>query len=441
MNRLQHVLFNERRLMVSFAVILSIIARPLAAEEDEDNSIDVKSYSAAELLEPLGMLASQVRGNYELIKTWDGSYEFVDKFYFSSDMPRVDSHDAIPADPSSGYWSISRGVVEFQWDVASDQLHVLYAPNKPHEYVHSATGRRVKRSDVGDIYHWILTPEHWIEFGANVELGQREGFPHVASVGSTGGRIATRNIRRQADRFTRVVHPQDFFSNGGMPFWRTCELYSDALRGGRTLEEKKHVKENITLVQRTSKQGTEYVLTNKYPRRGGEEDVKIVQTTFDSSVGFLPTSWVRSTGKVVTDKRTFSYKNVSGVFIPAEFKRVKYKMVKPGLTLPTISRTFTLKQSTLNEEISPKHFSIEQLGLKYGERMLDEIENQLYVMDKSGLVPVEQFTIDPVKAPPAVYLGERTATAGPNWTLIVVNGIVVLGLAVVIVWRKVTAHG
>ncbi len=437
-------------LPVTVATAIGVLGgiRLVAAEEtDGEIGTVVKSYSGAEMIETLQMLASQIRGNYALMRTCIATYEFVDQFYFSGPIPALvfPGSDSVARSNANGtgYWELTRGRIDLEWDLNTDQVHVLYKPNTALEYIDVGSGRRIVRTgagdkNAGDIYHWIMTPEHWIEFGENVELGQIEDFPACPSVPDTGGRIATRKVRREADGSVRVVNPIALFSNGSQLFWEQLQLYLNALGGNRSADEKNWIEKNVSLVQLNNDGATKFALTAKYPR--GESDQRadaIVKTTFDSSVGFEPTSWIRSVGGHVSDKRTFAYREVSDVFVPEHFSYVHYEL-KNDSPLPTISRTFILKKARINEPIPAGRFEITQLGLKYGERFLDEIENQLYVMDDNGLVPVKTFSMDPARAPRALNLtAERLKTSGGrNWTLIIINVLVVLALIVLVVVRR-----
>ncbi len=437
--------------LLATAAFFATVAQCLVAQATDDKSSDIRSYSATEMIVPLEMIKDRIQNNFERIKTWTATYDFTDTFYFPGSIPKpIALGETIDVsailDESNGYWEVTSGQLTFQWDVASDKLHVHYKPDKPLEYIDATTREKVIRDyagdkNAGDIYRWIMTPEHWIEFGTNVGLGQIKDFPKVESVPSTGGRIAYRKLRRQAERYTRVVQPVDFFANGSQLFHEQLTLYANALAGKKSAQEKQHLLENVQLDQRTNGNASEFVLNVKYPARDRSKDnITTVQTTFDSSVGFNPISWIRSEGKEITNKRTFSYKKIDGIFIPSRVTQTSYGPTASASRQPTVSRDYRLRSATLNKPIPPGQFAIEQLGLKYGERMLDEIENQLYVVDKTGLVPVEKFTIDSALAPPPVYLGEAVKPADSrNWTLIVVNILILAGLSAIIWWRKRTA--
>ena len=354
--------------------------------------------------------------------------------------PDAPSAPATTSPEADGFWEVTRGELEFQWDAEAEKLHVLYKPTKPLEYIDVSTGKSVIRNyagdkNAGDIYHWISTPEHWIEFGENIRLGQLPGFPEVSSVSYSGGRVAKRRVRSAANRFTRVVEATDFFSNGSKPFWEECQRYVDGLRGDDVQQAIEYVEKNVSLIQRDTDGKTEFVLTNRYPRRGVDpKDFPSIVTIFDSSAGFQPVSWTKTIRKGNWDKRTFKYRNISGVYLPERYHHEAHRPTGADSALPTITRTFVLKTTTLNRPIPAGRFGIESLDLKYGERFLDEIENQLYVVDDRGLVAVDKFALDPARAPAPLYTGHNASSddTGRSWTLIAVNVAVVAGLVVAI---------
>lgn len=432
-----------RALIVVMAVSLIAGSAAPASDLEADKETTGRSYGFEEIAEPLQMLAAQARGNYELISTWSAKFDFTDEFYFPGPLPANESNPSpdAPAATTSGFWEVTRGEVEFQWDIASERLHVFYRPTKPVEAIEAVepgTQRSVQLTRSGNIYHWILTPEHWIEFGHNVHLGQVDGFPPVTSVAPEGGRIAYRKARRQADRETRVVNPMDFFSLGNRPVWWQCERYSKLAKGNDVQKAKEFFEKNVTLLQRPAKDGTEFMLTIKYPRSGIKPvETPIVQTTFHSDAGLLPTSWSRSVNLQVQEEQTFSYKKYSGIYLPAIVQFKRFRPVGPARVLPTMSRTFVLKSTTVNKPISSTRFSIERLQLTYGERMLDEIEKQLFVMDDDGLVPAENFSLDPARSPEPLFPADRLDPSGErNWTLIIINVLAVLALIAFLVFRS-----
>jgi hypothetical protein len=377
------------------------------------------------------MIAAQIHGNYLLLKTWTGKCDFVDRFCFPGNMPGTAVRDQ---GNTAGFCETTAGSLEFQWDLSSDRLHVFYHPARPLEHSDILSGKSSKQDYAGDTYHWIITPEHWIEFGTNVELGQIKEFPNVPSVPSQGGRIVKRKVRKEADRSGRIFEPIDLFSNGTMPFWQHCQFYADALTGKRSADEKQHVEKNAHLLKRSGSP-TCFVLTIDYPGPGIDaKHMGRAETVFDSSVGFQPTSWIRFVGDHVVEKRAISYKNIAGTFIPASFLYEIYDTDHPETKVPKLSRALTFKSSTLNDPIPASRFGIEQFDLKYGERMMDEIENRLYVQDKTGLVPADQFKIDPDKIP-TVFTGQATGHSR-NWPLISLNVVVVIVLASIVLLRR-----
>jgi hypothetical protein len=97
--------------------------------------------------------------------------------------------------------------------------------------------------------------------------------------------------------------------------------------------------------------------------------------------------------------RRCTFREVEGVFIPSEFecKRFRWADVEEGYL--TEHRRYTLKEVRVNEPLEPGAFEIETLGLEYGDRMVDRIENRLTVFDGERFVPADQFRLQPELLP------------------------------------------
>ena len=106
------------------------------------------------------------------------------------------------------------------------------------------------------------------------------------------------------------------------------------------------------------------------------------------SIAFHPQGQLRQTEQ-------YKFRKVNGLFVPyeVEFKRYEDRSTKGSQPVLTQHRVFTLKDMQVNEPIAPAVFDIQSMGLRYGDRMVDRIEHEMYVFDGKELVPANKFKL------------------------------------------------
>jgi len=116
---------------------------------------------------------------------------------------------------------------------------------------------------------------------------------------------------------------------------------------------------------------------------------------FDSKSGFNWVSFSNRNGRAFLDSKSASSRQINGVFIPERYEQrwVNYDSNPPDVYL---IRRLKLSQVTLNGAVSDADFSVYQFDLKYCDRMLDEIKDELYVYDDlmRKFIIAEKFSFD-----------------------------------------------
>jgi hypothetical protein len=193
----------------------------------------------------------------------------------------------------------------------------------------------------------------------------------------------------------KYVDPRTFFGTGVRMSWRKCFLYAGALRGEGSPEGHKHARENTRLAQRQNGDATEYVLTIRHPDPAGGTD-RLVQTmVFSSKAGFNLVSYRMLSVGQLHKTLQWSFRQEEGIFIPSEYEFKKYKRSDTENAQLIAHRHFTLKDVRINATLDPTVFEVECLGLQYGDRMADLVENRLMVFDGEQFVPAKQFQLQP----------------------------------------------
>ena len=97
------------------------------------------------------------------------------------------------------------------------------------------------------------------------------------------------------------------------------------------------------------------------------------------------------------------YRQILGTFVADD---VKWHTFNNSPMSSGAEQTYQLKQiehfslvfTEINKPLAANEFDISQFNLKYGERMLDEINSTLSVYDdKLGFVPADKFVFDPAR--------------------------------------------
>jgi len=99
------------------------------------------------------------------------------------------------------------------------------------------------------------------------------------------------------------------------------------------------------------------------------------------------------TGGVMTKEFDWKYEpQADGILFPVVFSQVLNKLSN-GQRQPWLNRLFTVKSVELNKPIDEGRFEIAALGLQYGERLHDKIQGKMFIMDREGMVPAEDFRL------------------------------------------------
>jgi len=148
---------------------------------------------------------------------------------------------------------------------------------------------------------------------------------------------------------------------------------------------------------------------------------------FDSAFAFNPTEYSYSDSQGQKQLHyTWKYVERDGCVIPAE---IRYRKYSPRTGELLFDRVLRMRLCSLNAPVDPGTFTYAGLGLKTGERVLDRIENKVYVFDGAKLATPNETVV----AANGLFQGNvRLVLIGLNVAAIFV-------LATVLARRKVRA--
>jgi hypothetical protein len=391
------------------AVLRTMIPDQVLAEDEKPPNVAKfgRQLPNGELLKTLELISVQGRTNYEQVQTWKGSYALTKGIRFAGEIPGLEFNEMaaeeqerlprlndgrIPtgAAAGDGYWQMKSGVADFSLDRIHDKYHVFFHPEAPLGFIDVETGVEHRWKTNGDSVHWILTSEHSLEFDIHHGAGQLRDFPPVKSVMPGGGRIVYRRSPDDNLPLGNAFDARRFFHQGGSEYWKLCDKYAAVLRGERGERRRQEVMNTMKMYVNGA---LPPAYTQVAQHQGGLELIII----YDGNVGFnVVLSEQRINGQLF-ERRVVTYRNVDGIFIPESSLSQSFQH-KPNNSLSMLTEC-RLESCEINETIPDSEFTLDQFDLAYGERMLDEIANRLFVFDKDArFVPASEFVYDPARA-------------------------------------------
>jgi len=363
---------------------------------------DSKEQKGNEKENALRMIAAQLRGNYEQISTLSGVYRFCDQTRFD-DRPRMNAKrmgEVAPEeiygfprpDLSNGqesYWEITVGKAAFSWDRGAEKYRVFYEPEELVEFV-DATSGELYHAVKGASILWMDAPDASYEFEMSGRQGQLADFEQLDFIDQTGGRIAFKRAKNVLDHNGKFFDVRKFFGEGSRAYHRNVEMYLNCLAGKHGEKAKNFVDEYVSIFYSPVRQ--QYVLHAEM-REG-----MVSCTIFDGNVGFHATEYAVffPNGKIHRFRKVH-YEPEGDVYIPASGVLQTYHEADDDSLLVS-SRYLKKVSQSVNESIEKIEFSGETVGMTYGDRFVDEIENELYVFDDQiGMVPAAEFKFDPLR--------------------------------------------
>ncbi|MDB5390174.1 MAG: hypothetical protein JWM11_5820 [Planctomycetaceae bacterium] len=368
------------------------------------------------------MLSLKLRENYERIQTWGGEYrvsvarglpgglskEQIDSA--DTDKPKQDRGptitDMIKSETAAGprHWQFERGVVSFSTNLPQQKYHAVYSTDQPIEGLDVESGAEILIKRPTSPIHWIITSDDGYEFDTQKTVRQLPQFPIVQSVPLNGGRILYRKSPRKASFHQSFLDVRVLFEGTRSRFaqgpWKHSDLVIKSLRANSENQDLPAGERQMDLYISSEVPPVYTEVTS-----GAKTNSRQVYQ-YDGKVGFhvVVNSLVASTNAVDAREETkTSYRNIEGIFIPVEIERLSHQVSVQKNNLKTLHQScdhYSLVRTELNKPLAAAEFGLEQLGLKYGERMLDEIKSTLHVYDdKAGFIPVEKFELDPSRQP------------------------------------------
>ncbi|MES2788821.1 MAG: hypothetical protein V4719_04300, partial [Planctomycetota bacterium] len=411
----------------------------------------VRKLTSSEINSALAMLSERIGANYQKIHTLAGTWDVVDEYWGASVAQgkeqlrklRAGKIDASQLRANQTRAHFVTNAVAKIWirkaGEGNDEIRSDYAESEP-TTEHDAVTEKVVEVHRKDESKTIRTPEYFIRFPLTETRVDIPGFPTVSGFDAgQAGRIIYKEDRTSADskeQFTQYINPLLFFSNGSLRYDELCKLYLDSLNGKRTPEEKVAAEGNLEM-EVVNRNGEEfYRMTIWYSNRSRK-----TVTEFASQSGFNAVSFVKTNNNRSDRERFVKYSLVDGVYLPNESRVVVYHLKENGSELQ-LRRSFVAKAVAINSDISDDLFTVENLGVRYGDRLVDRLTNALLIYDGKAFVPAVGFKLDPTRMDSGkVKRANRKSpihseSGSMRWWIVVINGVFILLFIVFWVRRK-----
>lgn len=365
--------------------------------------------------------------NYSQIASWEGEYTFFENIRIVDNDGSEGKQFGVNESDSTGVFRKGvQGICRFAVDTVNDQLFVDWEPQIAiirsvpggREVYRQMTGQPpLKRGDGRTASllrrrRSIVTSEHWLHSVPGKEYGrfllEPEGVRHV---GPAGFRDPSGDA---GNYFWRdVVDVRLFFGVQGRTTWQMIHEVAT------TLSSDEHP-EGID-VSRSPVDGGEMLRIALTPKTGGQLEMR-VKLYLDSRVQWnLTRAIVDGPAESFQEAWIWEYEDKNGVFIPSKF----IKTISDSGNRE-FERGFDLVESELNHQIDEVTFSYGSLGLGNGDRVVDRLQEKVYVL-KDG-TPVEpKYGLQAVQ--------EQPRSAVKTWVLILINAVACV-IAIGLFWKS-----
>ena len=330
----------------------------------------------------LNMISTQVRDNYERIKTWQGERDVVMDYIDegSAAEKTFKTHtDGVGEIPNIVKRRVEC-ITQFAVDIERNFLYVSNYWEKPAQYTDLESGRDLGSKSAPDFKKSIVTPEYYIHCR-----------PNTMSDGSIINRKAVKEALPECPTCDgpSVFDPRELFGLPLQPVWVTFPRMIKVIneRGEYSIdayalkvEERKDGGITEYRIQKPGKLSLE-------PGKLSSDNYLFKTRTFSSTKGFnvILEKMTHPDGKLIY-RSTLDYELINGVYLVSRTTRQTYN---PRTGTLTYRKECTFKNQKVNKPIPEGTFTYKNLGLQDGDRFIDKVLDKEYVYQNGVLAEVE----------------------------------------------------
>jgi len=342
------------------------------------DAIKFQKVDQGKIPDELEMLVSATRANYEKIKTWQGKISSESTYFYYEGKYAADlvkQQAGITIKEPNSLARTGESTTEFKIDLGKNILFKNQKRSSPIDYINPDTETTYTSLDKSSETSKIIASEYEIESSPYTKKKD----------GTITSWLAEKKIR-YPEQDLDESDPRFCFSIGRMP-WVLLPMISEGVRrynkDPNGIEGKKGPNSafsGVILEKAQTEKGAIYrVLINSSFE---------MQYTFEEKNGFNPTHIESKNAKgIKISEGDIDWVKIQDIFLPAE-RRVTQYDGKDGRLRREVKLTFSDMQ--VNMPLSENTFSINNLGLKNGDKFVDKIANKEYKYQDANLIEVEK---------------------------------------------------
>lgn len=367
------------------------VAQSGGGSHDEFHGIkdnDWKEMGHSERVEVMKMIIAQTKGNYERIRTWEGTYKVRMEQYLSqayaAELLKENrkGRQAAPVMQTFDY------PLQFAVDMKTDSIY-RSTENTEMAFFEIGSKKAIKIPSLGAVNERsVVTPEHYLHFPPKMVWPGFSMLPDHPE--AQDKRAAFREPREKALKQSQgdLLNPCEWFGfSQQAKFWEDLTLYVRAMDGEAGEEVKRKTMENVNMYQNVTASGTQYKLIAEMtsPRP------IFFASIWSSASGFNPLSLTVSEdkqGKQLLSTMEYRWKQFNGIYLPAWRKEVVFNKDSKKTTYVV---ECTLESCSVNHPLDSHQFDYRGLGLKEGDLVVDRIEKVMCVMKDGQPLKLANF--------------------------------------------------
>jgi RNA polymerase sigma factor (sigma-70 family) len=353
---------------------------------------DVAPGERQQIIDHLAALSS---GNFNKIKTWQGSYNYVQRQYLDNQfVAQFLAGAGLGADKSAPQFKPEPliqefdSVLTFAADVGSDSM---YRDIETHRmrFLRIGTDEEVRIPNVGPADgRSILTPNAYLIF--NPKERATSAFLPDHPEAQQKRRVERFPVQEARMREGGKSDPRSFFKFDPVNFfWSGLELYIRAFRGDLGAEPKKLVEERLKISQADGPGGRWY--RDQMGFTAPNQPTLWVTTLWSPLAGYNPVQIVKSfdtpDGKLQSTIE-WHWKVIDNVYMPSTIKESNFP---PTGGPPSKEQVSKLKNCVLNAPLDPHQFDEQGLGAADGDLVLNHLERVAYIIRGGKPVKLASF--------------------------------------------------
>jgi hypothetical protein len=370
MNQVKHNSYEKIDIGLSAITIIFGLAHLVMGTD----AIEFQKVDSNKVPEELAMLAAVTKANYDNIKTLQGKMSFEDMVIYrgayAADL--VKQHAGIAVKEPNELVQRAEGTVEFKVDLRKNLLFKsMYWP-KPTEFIDfdgnatypSLSGAMEQTKTVADKY-------------------EIESYPYTQKKdGTVLTRVAHKRLRRQPGMIIDDSDPRIAF-NIGRPVWELLTQFSDGLRSYNQGTISSFY--DVVLEKAQTAQGVTY--RTQWAKPGASQFFE--KFILDGEKGFNPTYIeVKNDNGITVSEITTDFNKIDGIFLPSKRRVIQYDGTDGCLRRDATS---TFSDMKVNVVLPENTFLLTNLGLKNGDKFINEIESKEYKYQDANLVFVSDL--------------------------------------------------